>query len=125
VRRAARLLESPACREVLVEFRDGRGRPLQAALDGMGLTPEAYLRDYVLFYDGSRQRGCMDRGTLACTEPDSRVVYLCPRFVMRELERPAHTQVLIIHEMMHTLGLEEDPPGSPEITESARRACSP
>lgn len=125
VRRAARLLERPACRQLLAEFRDGQGRPLQAALDGLGLTPDAYLRDYVLFYDGSGQRGCMDRRTLACTVPESRVVYLCPRFLRRELERPAHTQVLVIHEMLHTLGLGEDPPSSQEITESVRLACAP
>lgn len=125
VRRAAQLLERPACRELLGELRDRRGRPLQSALDGLGLTPEAYLRDYVLFYDGSRQRGCRDGRTLACTEPESRVVYLCPRFMRRELERPAHTQVLVIHEMLHTLGLGEDPPSSLQITESVRVACVP
>src|SRR5262245_22686737 len=67
VRRAARRLEDPACRGVLADFEDASGRPLQSALDGLGLSPAAYLEDYVLFRDGSGQRGCASRGTLAYT----------------------------------------------------------
>jgi hypothetical protein len=30
---------------------------------------------------------------------------------------------MVIHEMLHTLGLGEDPPSSFEITERVRRRC--
>jgi hypothetical protein len=124
VRRAALLLESAACRGVLAEFEDAAGRPLQSALDGLGLSPADYLNRYVIFRDGSGKRACGARGTLAFTSPQSRVVHLCPRFVAKELERPAFTQVVVIHEMLHTLGLGEDPPSSGEITGRVRRACA-
>ena len=124
VRRAARLLERPSCRGILAEFRDASGRPLQAALDHVGLTPAEYLRGEVLFHDGYGQRGCAARGTLAFTTPQSRIVHLCPRFVAKELERPAFTQVVVIHEMLHTLGLGEDPPSSREISDRVQRRCS-
>jgi hypothetical protein len=125
VRRAARLLERPPCRRLLAEFEDASGRPLQWALDALGLAPAVYLHDYVLFRDGSGQRGCAARATLAYTTPRSRVVHLCPRFTASELERPGFTQVVVIHEMLHTLGLGEDPPSSREITDRVRRACAP
>ena len=65
------------------------------------------------------------RGTLAYTSPLSRVVHLCPHFLDNELERPAFAQAVVIHEMLHTLGLGEDPPSSREITDRVRRACAP
>jgi hypothetical protein len=124
VRRAARLLEGTRCREVLAEFEDASGRPLESALDALGVSPAAYLENYVVFHDGAGQRACAARGTLAYTTPRSRVVHLCPRFLAKELQRPAFTQAVVIHEMLHTLGLGEDPPSSAEITDRVRRACA-
>ena len=124
VRRAARLLETPSCREILAEFEDANGRPLQAVLDGVGMTPAEYLRGHVVFHDGSGEGRCAARGTLAYTTPRSRIVHLCPRFLAKELERPAFTQVVVIHEMLHTLGLGEDPPSSREISDRVQRRCA-
>jgi hypothetical protein len=124
VRRATRLLEGTRCREVLAEFEDASGQPLRSALDALHVSPAAYLENYVVFRDGAGEPPCAARGTLAYTAPRSRVVHLCPRFLAKELERPALTQAVVIHEMLHTLGLGEDPPSSAEITDRVRRACA-
>jgi hypothetical protein len=40
----------------------------------------------------------------------------------RELSR-VHRENALIHEMLHTLGLGENPPSSPEITKRVNERC--
>jgi hypothetical protein len=67
-------------------------------------------------------RGCRD--TIAYTAPGSRVVFLCAPAIERAWrENPDHLVASLIHEMLHTLGLGENPPSSAEITARVLSGC--
>jgi hypothetical protein len=121
VRGAARLLEQPACAEVLDEFSDAGGRPLRDVLDTLTLSPTASL-SRMIFRDGRDHRACRRGGLVAFTGPGSRVVFVCGnRF--GELDR-LRAQHVVIHEMLHTLGLGERPPASGYIDRAVARRCT-
>jgi hypothetical protein len=121
---AAARLEEPTCRQVFSDFNDTAGRPLQAALDQLGETPESYLRGLVFFYDGSSQPRCGTGDILGGTQPGSRVIYVCPaQFFDADWRNAFLTEVFIIHETLHSLGLGENPPASAEITRRVMKRC--
>ena len=122
---ADRLLAEPACQEVLTDFRDASGRTLKEALDGIDVSARGYLR-WILFYDGRGLNACSSKATLAVTEPGSRVVFICPTaFVEAMSGSPEDVEATLIHEMLHSLGLGENPPRSRDITERVRVRCDP
>jgi len=116
-----RRLADPECRRVLADFADARGTPLQAILDARGQAPEDYLAT-VLFYDGSGFPGCAARKVLAITSPGGRYVFVCAPNMAR-VRNDKVIEALIIHEMLHTLGLGEDPPSSASITARVVARC--
>jgi hypothetical protein len=119
---AARRLEHPRCRSVLSDFRGSDGRTLTEVLTGEGLTAPAHLRR-LFFYSAEDHRRCRSEA-LAFTTPGSRVVYVCAaRFREGYSTNPARLEAVILHEMLHTLGLGEDPPTSEEITAQVVAAC--
>ena len=62
---------------------------------------------------------------LAFTTRNSRVVYLCGRvFERAERRDPRELQVTIIHEMLHSLGLGENPPSPRDINFRILRLCA-
>ena len=112
-------LADPVCRQLLSEFADQSGRPLQDSLDARQQPPEEYLQT-VLFYDGSGLPDCRP-AVAAATTPGSHVVLICAdRFV--KVPWP-DGEVTLIHEMLHTLGLGENPPTSIEISRRVRMRC--
>lgn len=120
---AAEMLKRPVCQEVLIDFRDGRGRTLRENLDEIGLTPSAYLAQ-VYFTPGLGLRRCEDRNVLASTSPGSRVVFVCSmQFETVQRHDPRYSAYTLIHEMLHSLGLGENPPTSLEITDRVRGRC--
>jgi hypothetical protein len=61
---------------------------------------------------------------LAFTEVGSQVVRICGRhFKERFLGSRRATEIIMIHEFLHTLGLGENPPTSEEITDRVRSRC--
>jgi hypothetical protein len=122
---AAHLLGDPVCREIFFEFHDATGRPLQENLDRTGEDAVGYL-GWVRFADGSGRRPCNAETILAFTSPGSRVVHLCARqFDRIQRRNPGLASRMIIHEMLHTLGLGENPPSSHEITSRISHRCRP
>lgn len=120
---AAQMLTRPGCRKVLSDFHDGKGRPLQEILDEMGLTPREYLAR-VYFTPGLGLRRCDNRTVLATTSPGSRVVFVCgEQFQTVQLRDLRYSAYTLIHEMLHTLGLGENPPTPGEITNRVRVRC--
>lgn len=119
-----RRLAEPACLEVLADFKDASARTLKEALDANGVSARAYLR-WIVFVQDQGSKACKRKGTLAATEPGSRVVFICPRsFVEIAGSDPEQAEATLIHEMLHTLGLGENPPRSREITERVLVRCS-
>ena len=120
---AARRLGSPSCGKLLTEFTDREGRTLQSNLVARGLTAEAHLRG-LMFYDGVRLSRCERVGIFAVTAPGSSVVFVCSQAFLTAHRRNAYlAESYIIHEMLHTLGLGENPPRSDEITDRVNAAC--
>ena len=112
-------LAEPACRQVLSEFADQAGRPLQESLDALQQQPDEYLSS-LFYYDGSGTPDCRP-AVAAATTRGSHVVLICAdRFVRT---RWPDGEVTLIHEMLHSLGLGENPPTSLEISRRVRMRC--
>jgi hypothetical protein len=121
---AAERLTKPSCQLIFSEFQDGRGLPLSDRLVELDASPEGYLRQ-VVFLDGGGSPQCGKPGVLAFTSRNSRVVYLCGRdFEHAERRDPRAMQVTIIHELLHSLGLGENPPSPREISFGILRLCA-
>ena len=118
---ADRLLGEPACQQVLTDFRDASARTLKEVLDGSDVSARGFLR-WIVFSDGRGLKACRN-GTLAVTEPGSRVVFICPAFAEAATGHPEEAEAALIHEMLHTLGLGENPPTSLEITARVTERC--
>jgi hypothetical protein len=122
---ADRLLAEPGCQEVLTDFRNASGRTLKEVLDGSDVSARGYLR-WIVFSDGRGLKACSGKATLAVTEPGSRVIFICPTaFVEAVSGNPEEAEATLIHEMLHSLGLGENPPGSRQITERVQARCEP
>lgn len=119
---ALQRLERPECGKVLSDFTDDRGRTLQAILDALSETPRSYLMG-LTFREAIDDR-CRDSSRLAFTFVGSREVFVCATQVWQQYqENPSHVEAIIIHEMMHTLGLPENPPSSVEINARVMKRC--
>jgi hypothetical protein len=120
---AQRKLQDSACQQLLEDFQDAEGRSLRDNLAPFGLEPADYLTLRVFADGGEQQRGalCRVRGVAAVTVPKGRVVYICGS-TFREMSLP-HREHALIHEMLHSLGLGENPPSAWEINAQVWRRC--
>jgi hypothetical protein len=121
---AARRLAGSSCAAVFHDFRDGSGRLLADRLRALDLDAGAYAR-LVLFYDGSNDAPCRRPQVYAFTSPGSRVVRACPSLGALVVSQPDEAEAVVIHELLHTLGLAHDAPSSAEITARVLRRCGP
>jgi hypothetical protein len=120
---AARRLGRPRCQGLLGEFVDAQGNTLLANLDARGLTAEAQLQS-IRFEDGVSRPLCDKTGIHAVTRPGSSVVYVCGAAFLTAHRRNAYlAETYLIHELLHTLGLGENPPTSQQITDRVSAAC--
>ena len=120
---ASRWLAQPKCQTLFLEFKDERNLPLTAKLRELDTDPEGYLR-MVLFLDGAQSATCRRHGVLAFTARGSRVIYLCGRDFERAWRRDvAEVQATVIHELLHSLGLGENPPSPRAITHRIQQLC--
>jgi hypothetical protein len=77
----------------------------------------------MMIRDGEFPKGsgrCAVPGSFAFTAGGA-VVFICGRNF--HSERPSHRAVALIHEMLHTLGLRENPPSPAEITAQVELRC--
>lgn len=112
----------PECAELFRDFTDADGRPLQERLDTYRLTAPEYLA-LIYFADGADDGRCGDENVLANTTPGSRRVSICRRFERACRQDRIWTEVVVIHEALHTLGLGENPPTSYEISARVASRC--
>jgi hypothetical protein len=120
VRGAVRRLERDTCLEVLREFSDSGGRRLDDVLSSLALTPPSSL-SRVIFRDGRDTSTCRTAPTAAFTGAGSRVVFICGNTFAR-IDR-SEAELIVIHELLHTLGLGERPPTSDQIDRAVARRC--
>jgi len=120
--RALRRVESPSCQRVLSDFVDGTGRTLGENLDASGLTFRGYVAR-LHFIDGDGDTRCTTGVVTAFTMPGSRVIYLCSTRFTTMFSAWPEAETLFIHEILHTLGLGENPPSSSEISRLVWRRC--
>jgi hypothetical protein len=119
---AVRKLERPECQRLLDEFKDKSGRPLSGNLATWNSTPSEYLRR-MPFRDGSFHPFCRSGKSALVTVVGMPPVFVCPSF-RKDAERdPWTAENWIIHEMLHTLGLGENPPSSRDITKRVNERC--
>jgi len=117
-------LDRPGCRQVFTDFTDASGQPLLATLDATGLRAADYVVERVWFVDGSDTPQCLKATeTAAFTEAGSKVVHVCASRFAKLAHQTTAAEVLIIHELLHTLGLGENPPSSAEITHRVTSRC--
>ena len=117
-------LSRTGCRRVLTDFTDPGGRSLVASLDATGLEASEYVTERIWFVDGSDEPACVKPGeTAAFTAVGSRVVHVCAARFARFRPHSAAAEVVLIHEILHTLGLGENPPSSAEITRQVTARC--
>jgi hypothetical protein len=121
---AMRRLRSPECQRVLTDFADGLGRPLSERLSTFGVPPDVYL-SRLAFLDGSRHPRCASGQALLLSTPGLTRVLVCKSFQETIRNRRGDAEAHVIHEMLHTLGLGENPPTSDEITSQVLRRCAP
>jgi hypothetical protein len=115
-------LGKPRCQQVLDDFKDAEGQSLRENLDSLGLGPTQYLA-LIVYRDGGDLRSgkCRSAGAAAVTHPGDRVVYICGANF--RAQTPGIRANTLIHEMLHSLGLRENPPSSDEINGQVRKRC--
>ena len=119
---AKRRLRRPECQALLTDFADAQGRSLAENLEPYALSPDEYLAGITLL-SGSGLRACDTRQARLVTTPNAQRIYVCKPFVEIARSAPYEAEVCLIHDMLHTLGLGENPPTSLEITQRVKRRC--
>jgi hypothetical protein len=118
--RARERLGRAECQAVLADFDSVNGGRLDLVLRSTGRTAQEQL-DLLVLESGLGRPLCDHGGLLAFTQVRSTVVSVClRRFTL--LRRPEQDAVLI-HEMLHSLGLGENPPESRTITAQVLKRC--
>ena len=121
---AGQRLSRPACQQVFTDFSDLAGQPLFARLASSGRTAAQYLVEQIQFVDGEDAPLCRRESPAAAfTTPGNGVVHVCPSFAELGGHNPTAAEIVVIHELLHTLGLGENPPSSREISQRVTLRC--
>jgi hypothetical protein len=124
VEEATQRVEGARCQVLFQEFRDPQGRLLYERLEESRLSPAELLRT-IRFVSGAGRAPCASRDVLAYSTPGLRTVAVCPESFGRvQRTNPEVASYIVIHELLHTLGLGENPPTSLEITSRVRKRCA-
>lgn len=122
---ATERLGRPGCQQIFTDFADGSGQRLQVSLEASTRSPAEYLVERVWFVDGDDTPQCRDDPAAAAfTAVGDHVIRVCgARFAGRFARETVAAEVVIIHELLHTLGLGENPPKSSDITKQVTARC--
>ncbi len=121
---AMRRLREPGCQRLLEEFRATDGSPLTAKLASFGVPADQYLA-MIPFLDGTGRPLCRGGQSQLLTARGVARIAVCRSFLQTVDRERVTAEVYVIHEMLHTLGLGENPPSSQEITQRVKRECAP
>jgi hypothetical protein len=119
---AFRKLQQPACQQLFEDFRDSDGRIFREKLAPLTTEPAEYL-SLLTYRDGRdlASKRCRKGGAAAVTHPGDHAVYVCLASFIEQ--RAGIRENTLIHEMLHSLGLGENPPSSAKINGQVRRRC--
>jgi hypothetical protein len=107
---AKRRLANPECQRVFSDY-------------GFGVPATADLAT-VRFFDDSNGPPCARGSTLAFTQRGGRVVHVCGTQFKRRVQSDREgAEIIVIHELLHVLGLAENPPTSDAITTQVAARC--
>ena len=118
---ARRKLQSASCQQVLTDFTDPEGRTLR---DNLGSDSPADYLNRLVIRDGEIPKGsgrCAHPAAGAFTTRGTPVVFVCGGNFARQ--GPRLQENALIHEMLHGLGLDENPPSSIEISRQVEKRC--
>ena len=120
---ADRRLSKAKCQLLFDDFTDQAGHPLRISVAATGRSPADMLAD-LYFVDADESGQCRTYGVVAAfTTPGGRVVYVCGvRFAQFAVNTKSGA-IVLIHELLHTLGLGENPPASWQITKAVMNRC--
>jgi hypothetical protein len=117
-------LKRPECLAVLSDFRDGQDHLLKENLEAFRMTAPEFFAS-LTFVDGNHADFCSGYDVFAVTSPGNHVIAICtPAFTRIRFENPRLAGSVLIHEMLHALGLGENPPTSLDITLQVGRRCN-
>ena len=126
IRGAEGRLREPECLRILNDFHDAQGKPLLRVLEARNVSATDFLTKWMRFRDGRDETPCQTANPgVAVTRPGSVVVYICSTsLAAREMFGSGRVaEAAVIHEMLHALGLPENPPSSREITNRVLDRC--
>jgi hypothetical protein len=118
---AADRLRGEECQRILTDFTDPSGRLLSEHPALLQMTPSDFVTRAVWFVGAANDRRCKGWG-VAFVVPGSRVIYVCDRRLVSP-PSSARPELVIIHEVLHSLGLEEDPPTPAAIDRQINHRC--
>jgi hypothetical protein len=118
--RARERLGRPECQAVLADFESVNGGRLDLVLRSTGRTAQEQL-DLLVLQSGLGRPLCDHGARLAFTQIGSSAVSVCLRRFT--LLRAPEQDAVLIHEMLHSLGLGENPPESVAITAQVLKRC--
>jgi hypothetical protein len=123
VESAAARLARCSCEKVLFDFVDEQGVPLGTRLASTTRNPvEAFTA--LRFVNKPLAPQCRTGRRLAFTFPGSQVIYVCSLKLRNEsIRNSVRTELILIHEFLHSLGLGENPPTSQDITTRVAARC--
>jgi hypothetical protein len=120
---AATRLARPGCQDLFADFEDQSGQRLSTKL---AITAQRPLDAFGLlrFVDDRRALRCQWGGALAFTQTGSWSIHVCgERFRLAFQRNRTATEIVVIHEFLHALGLGENPPTTHAITEQVNVRC--
>jgi hypothetical protein len=117
-------LRTPECRKLLEDFRDGEGHLLEQKLAAFAAAPDEFLAALPML-DGSSRPLCLASRSYLLTTCGVPRVFVCRSYLRAVYQERTMAEVYLIHELLHTLGLGENPPSSQEITRQVVRRCAP
>ena len=120
---AATRLAHDDCHNVLSDFIDENGRSLSTTLAATGKTAVDEF-GLLRFVDDRRAPQCRGGARLAFTQTGSHLIRVCGQHFTDWFTRNrTTTEIILIHEFLHSLGLGENPPTSEAITERVAARC--
>jgi hypothetical protein len=122
VQGAMRRLSVPECRRLFEDFTDQAGRALTVNLAATAASPEDVLAG-LYFVEGDDTIQCTSQIVAAFTAPGSQVIHVCGGRFLQFAVKTKGGEILLIHELLHALGLGENPPTSSRITNAVMNRC--